>query len=940
MKKVNKGVYIKSIEASRIWDYMNRGQEVTVNDYVGMIPYSLELIQLRKQGLSELVKRRVEKDGKYITKYISPDERTLKNAVKVYTDDIINVKFNQSVKSIDKTISDINKSKKKRVRKKEAEYYKKIEIAKDENEIKVLQIELEKEKEKIEDNKLINHLKALSVENPENWNKRIDVSILRDELYKNGFKIEGIDYVVYKRSSAKARTGECLFIRKELFELMMKWSRLGLDIPEDKKIDLAALSAYESLVGSSIEGLIKINPKNILLIDDVESIFKRKVNVIQKAQDVEGNDILVSRVEENGEIKNSLFDGQGLLDSSYFVDDYAEKSMLLLRQHFFKSAVFNTNIQTFLENNLPEGETIESWTLRDMLGNPIQAKNVHLIITPSSLKVFKFSFLVGDENKMYKHWKKVVKAEGMLFGVVKTEKPTKRGYTVDGMPLQQMSYQMINSLPVNKEEVEQLCQFEVNYINEMKNDAEKFIKHLENTATFSNSNNMMVSLFRHNPDIAKTKFFNDFRITHIDEYKKKVKRGKIRVAGDYMVLLGNPYEMLLHSIKSLDLDNLTSQTLHNNEVYSPLFKEEELAGFRNPHTAANNILYVHNKHNKLIKTYFNLSKNIIAVNAIIFPIQDILSGCDYDSDTVLLTNNEIIVNKAKESSDTYDVCLNGVSAKPVSFKPLDINRSTVDKAIATDAIGLIVNIGQVAQSIYWDAIHNNKKETEKAMKEVVEIVSVLSTIAIDLAKRKYDIEIMDELERLQGIVNDYKKDGSYPLFTSVISNKKKVTTYDTAMDHLVKILCVSKDGKYKVKLERAEELKSEEMIEIWDLVRRCDENGEKFEISKANDKQEREIINLVNDYTTKVSAYNAEMKDKSSNAKQQYIKAICDESESMHKTLQKKSIKPNTIYSILYHAFYTKSIEKNVIKVLNATYLSQSKEFINIFIQKNSEINN
>ena len=116
MVKVNKnGVYIKSIEAARIWEHVNRGSELR-GEYKGYIPYSLELIKLRKEGLDEFVKRMTTikdengnevKDQKDRVKRkledkstTELDSRTLKGINKFYSDDVINIKFSSKVENI------------------------------------------------------------------------------------------------------------------------------------------------------------------------------------------------------------------------------------------------------------------------------------------------------------------------------------------------------------------------------------------------------------------------------------------------------------------------------------------------------------------------------------------------------------------------------------------------------------------------------------------------------------------------------------------------------------------------------------------------------------------------------------------------------------------------------------------------------------------------
>lgn len=50
------------------------------------------------------------------------------------------------------------------------------------------------------------------------------------------------------------------------------------------------------------------------------------------------------------------------------------------------------------------------------------AKDVHLIITPSSLKALKFSSILGTDKKMWDHWKKIISLDKCIFGVCKSEK--------------------------------------------------------------------------------------------------------------------------------------------------------------------------------------------------------------------------------------------------------------------------------------------------------------------------------------------------------------------------------------------------------------------------------------------------------------------------------------------------------------------------------------
>ena len=47
-----------------------------------------------------------------------------------------------------------------------------------------------------------------------------------------------------------------------------------------------------------------------------------------------------------------------------------------------------------------------------------------------------------------------------------------------------------------------------------------------------------------------------------------------------------------------------------------------------------------NTYNKMISDYMPITKNVVVVNAIETLLQEITSGSDFDSDSLLLSNNK------------------------------------------------------------------------------------------------------------------------------------------------------------------------------------------------------------------------------------------------------------------------------------------------------------
>lgn len=90
--------------------------------------------------------------------------------------------------------------------------------------------------------------------------------------------------------------------------------------------------------------------------------------------------------EEETEIENVIWDGEALLDAEIFnVNGYGMHGMMLLRNRFFKTCAFNTNLQDwFFDNDITQASRLAGYTTsRDI-------KDIKLVITESGVKYFKF----------------------------------------------------------------------------------------------------------------------------------------------------------------------------------------------------------------------------------------------------------------------------------------------------------------------------------------------------------------------------------------------------------------------------------------------------------------------------------------------------------------------------------------------------------------------
>ena len=155
-------------------------------------------------------------------------------------------------------------------------------------------------------------------------------------------KEERIHYKMLYRTPGKAKKGSCMFINEVLYDKAREFLYMGIQLPEDNS-PIVEMGAYSSLVTSSIVGKVQILPEQILVVNDVDSFFN--TNIISVETDK--NKHCVAIPKSNYRVKNTLFDGQALIDTSIF-PDWGD-GYILLRHHMCKMAAFHSNIQLFMK---------------------------------------------------------------------------------------------------------------------------------------------------------------------------------------------------------------------------------------------------------------------------------------------------------------------------------------------------------------------------------------------------------------------------------------------------------------------------------------------------------------------------------------------------------------------------------------------------------------
>lgn len=587
------------------------------------------------------------------------------------------------------------------------------------------------------------------------------VNITWVEKYRDG-KIRREELIHYRmlfRSPAKAKQGACFFIRDKLYDATHEWMTLGIQLPEENA-DIVGISAYQSLAASTIVGRVRIPMEKMLIVKDEDSFYKTIADVV-KAEDYVPNAKKPNEVKkrcvvvrEETEIKNTLWDGMGLCEDSLYPNKQC--GMMLLRNRFFKACMFKTHIQKFFRDWCAQhGENYETYEVQDMFGVYHRLCDIEVITTENAIKWKKFvKYMGGTPQAAYEYWCAKLREDNCTFGIVKTDHPSKLG------EYQQMSYQMINTLPCTKDELREIMADTVNYVSDLKSNPEVFADFARRNATEVNNYSMLADMYKSIKNIEFSDWYRRQRTLAVQSYVRNLRQGKVVVKADNMTICGNPFGLLLKAVGDFNGIDSCFEDKPDGAIncYCPRFADGEmLAGFRNPHNSPNNVVALRNKHHQIFDSYFALSNNIIAVDCIHADIQARLNGADFDSDFCFVTNQPTIVECAKRCYRDYPTIVNALNESGVTYSNTLADYALMDNNFSKSKLGIgwSSNIAQLAMSYYWTELYKDESErdgeTLKQFYDVFVIMSVIAQVIIDSCKRLYEVSGMDIIRQIQAM---------------------------------------------------------------------------------------------------------------------------------------------------------------------------------------------
>ena len=464
------------------------------------------------------------------------------------------------------------------------------------------------------------YILSVLVENSQHFNRVVDEA---------GITINGITYKRFLGTSGGLKCNTILLVNEDILNELNERCECGRNT--SLPIVPAKLEAYKALTCSASQ---PINPpKDILVVSDAMVHIKNQT--VEFLDDTKTDTPVLTHLEDY-ETDNNATDGYSICTIEY-MEKISKESLELdyvthgvcLRNAWFKGMMFPFPIKEFVEEYCPD-----NWIVQDIWGNDHDLREVELITTESSLKLWNSYTSIDDYLQQ-------VEKNGYEFAVTKIISPE-----VD--KTRELNYQYLQSYDFTDEDIKELCKPTVDYLKQVLcGDYQSVIKFL---GIASNVREEDRNNWQHALQIDKNLIGDPYIIDSVNKMiKHKINRakiGKLIVEGNYLVCSGDPIIFIQH-VCGLEKTGL----LKPNECYSKywLDKDEgrQLVVFRSPMLVHNNVCKLDLHESDAAYKWYQYMDTCIIINGYDTTFQS-LSGADADGDIFFCTKDKILLSKYRD----------------------------------------------------------------------------------------------------------------------------------------------------------------------------------------------------------------------------------------------------------------------------------------------------
>lgn len=443
-----------------------------------------------------------------------------------------------------------------------------------------------------------------------------------------GFSINGISYKRLLGTNGGIKNSTIVFVSERYAEELKR--RIDNGRNPNKELVPAKLEAYKALTCSASSPVSL--PNGILVVNDCETEFLS--DIIYLTDECDGEPIMEARKQVPVELDES--DGYGIMTPALAARwseeiglDYTVAGVNT-RFSFEKGMVFTFDFHDFAD------KVAKKYIVKDAWGDEVDIRNVELVLTTSMVKLW-------DSYDSCEDYVQHCLDNGYTFGIAKScPKELESERT--------LNYQFIQSYDLDDNDIEKLIEPTMTEIKDvLGGDWRKTILFMkgnslneENIDRVENSylKALMIDRRMLNDPFVRNNIYQLIR-NRINEAKV----GVLKVHGNYSIVSGDPYSLCQH-IFDLPVTGL----LKAGEIYNKYWSDcgaKKLACFRAPMTCHNNIRAVRPNHSEEAAYWYRYMNACTIFNSW-DTAAHALNGMDKDGDLVMLTDNEVLVDKLIE----------------------------------------------------------------------------------------------------------------------------------------------------------------------------------------------------------------------------------------------------------------------------------------------------
>lgn len=443
-----------------------------------------------------------------------------------------------------------------------------------------------------------------------------------------GFSINGMSYKRLLGTNGGIKNSTIVFVSERYAEELKR--RIDNGRNPNKELVPAKLEAYKALTCSASSPVSL--PNGILVVNDCETEFLS--DIIYLTDECDGEPIMEARKQVPVELDES--DGYGIMTPALAARwseeiglDYTVAGVNT-RFSFEKGMVFTFDFHDFAD------KVAKKYIVKDAWGDEVDIRNVELVLTTSMVKLW-------DSYDSCEDYVQHCLDNGYTFGIAKScPKELESERT--------LNYQFIQSYDLDDNDIEKLIEPTMTEIKDvLGGDWRKTILFMkgnslneENIDRVENSylKALMIDRRMLNDPFVRNNIYQLIR-NRINEAKV----GVLKVHGNYSIVSGDPYSLCQH-IFDLPVTGL----LKAGEIYNKYWSDcgaKKLACFRAPMTCHNNIRAVRPNHSEEAAYWYRYMNACTIFNSW-DTAAHALNGMDKDGDLVMLTDNEVLVDKLIE----------------------------------------------------------------------------------------------------------------------------------------------------------------------------------------------------------------------------------------------------------------------------------------------------